>query len=481
MRRNMTAFFRTTFLALSLVFFSGAVPASAATIRLGGSEEMGCIIELTGQIRAGDTDTLRALFEDLGYPTGYSPVGRRICLDSPGGSLVEGLSLADLVGEWNYGTAVPAGASCQSACSVMFLAGRFNNPEAGGAFTTDRVMHPTAKVGFHAPSLLLGDRAYTKNEVDTAYAIALTSMAGILRHRAESGTAFPDSLFLTLLGTPPFKMSFVETVGQAAQWQIAVAPVAFPTSGVRQALSNACWHADSGLQDYSLMEFPGLDLEFSFEELTDDAIRASSSREFRYEGSAQCEVGLFAGGGFSSFSPVEYAGFAQYTGGATDQDVSDLIYTYMLYPSNTRIETLPVPRAGDTSDVSRFFRAAQSGDQGAALGGFNSCRLTNTQAQIINVSQFVNLRAAPGLRAPVVGQVRLAERVTVADPGRLLPLRDSGRARTCLSICDGFAQSPGAFGVAEEAQGCIDENMLWYQVFDQRGNTGFISRKFLAD
>lgn len=477
----MPVFPRAILVALTLIFASLAANSQAATIRLGGSEEMGCRIEITGQITTGDTETLRALFEQLGYPTGYSPIGRRICLDSPGGLLSEGLLLADLIAEWNYGTAIAHGASCESACAVAFLAGRFNNPEAGGAFSTDRLLHPRGKLGFHAPSLLLGERNYSRSEVDTAYAIALVSMAGILEHRANWGTAIPDSLFLSLLGTPPYEMSYVETVGQAARWQIDVAPVAMPQIEVKQALTNACRHVDSGLLDYQpYFDMPPL--EFSFEEITDEGLTAFSTRDFRYEGSAQCEVRLYASGSFNDYSPVVAMGGAQYTGGATDQDVSGQIYPYMLYPNDAKLADLPMARAGDTAQAQAFFRAARSpGAAAGQVGGFNSCRLIGSDARIINVNEFVNIRAAPGLRAPVVGQVRLAERVQVPDTGRLVPQRDNARAQTCLSICNALTESPSGFGVADEAQGCVDENMLWYQIISQNGTTGYISRRFLSN
>lgn len=478
----MPMIFRYFLAVLALAFVLLPAQSKAATIKLGGSEEMGCFMAIDGQIQQGDAEALLAIFEQVGYPTGYRSIGRRICLNSPGGSLLEGLAMADLIAEWNFGTAVPDGATCESACSVAFLAGRFNNPEAGGAFSIDRVMHPRAKLGFHAPSLLLGERAYSRHEVDKAYAIALDSMAGILRHRAENLTAIPDSLFLALLGTPPFEMTYVETVGQAAQWQIDVVPVALPSNGVQEALSNACWHVDSGLLDYSPSEYgSNFVLEFSYEEVTDDTLRASSSREFRYEGSAQCELGIFANGGFNDYSAVEYLGVAQYTGGATDQDVSGTVYAYMLYPSERRIDTLPVPGPGDDPQSSGFFRAARSPGAGAVTGGLTSCRLAQPTAQVINVNEFVNLRAAPGLRAPIVGQLRLAERVQVPDVGRLLPVRNTARGTTCVSICDGLSRSPSDVGLKYDAEGCIADNMLWYQVISSRGVSGYVSRHFLDD
>ncbi|WP_420326987.1 hypothetical protein [Mameliella sp.] len=472
----MTSALRLILAVIWLCSLVGGQPAAAATIIRGGDPVMGCRISIEGQIEDGDADALRALLDEIGFTADYSPVGRRICLDSPGGRLREALAMADLIGEWAYGTAVPGNAACESACAIVFLAGRYRHPEAGGAHSSDRLLHPRGKLGFHAPSLLLGDRAYTREEVDTAYAIALDSMAGVLRHRADMGTAIPDSLFLALLGTPPFEMAYVKTVGQAAQWEIAVAPVAFPGGNAQQALSHLCWHVDSGLIDYPLR--PPLQLlDFTYEEIDDRSLYALSNSTFRYEGSARCELRVYGDNG-----PVQAMGAASYTGGATDQSVSGWAFPYMLYPSETLIADLPVWTEGDATHVDTFFRAVR--DPGSAVGGaggFNNCRLASTSARVINVNDFVNLRAAPGLRAPIVGQLRLAERVQVPDTGRLVPLRDSQRGQTCLNICSAFAAEPQAQDLRREAEGCIAENMLWYQVVASDGNTGFVSRHFLAE
>lgn len=472
----MPAFFRSVFAFVLLLMCAGLAPVSAATITRGGDAVMGCRLSLEGAIEQGDADRLRALLEEIGYTADYTPVGRRICLNSPGGLLREALALADLIGEHAYGTAVPAGASCESACAVMFLSGRYRHPEAGGAHSNDRLMHPRAKLGFHAPSLLLGDRSYSRDEVDTAYAIALDSMAGVLRHRAEMGTAIPDSLFLALLGTPPFRMTYVETVEQAARWQIAVAPVALPAGRAQDMLSHACRHVDSGLLDYELWDGGG-PLDFTFEEITSDSLYALSNRDFRYEGSARCELRLYGNNG-----PVNYMGGARYTGGATDQDVSGSVFPYMLYPSKTPLADLPIWREGQDDHVAGFFRAVRDpSSAGGGVGGFNSCHLASTSARVINVNEFVNLRSAPGLRAPVVGQLRLAERVQVPDTGRLVPLRDNARAQDCLGLCKVLAAEPSISDLRRRTEACIAENMLWYQVVAPDGNTGFVSRHFLAE
>ncbi len=475
----MTPFFRTAFLALLLALFHAPQIAGAATITRTVNETMGCRIAIEGPIRQGDAEALGVVLEEIGYTNEYTPVGRRICLNSPGGFLREGIAMANLIAEWRIGTAVPAGATCESACAVLFMAGRYGNPEAGGAFSPDRILHPQGKLGFHAPSLQLGERAYTRDEVDKAYAIALDSMAEILRHRAEALTSIPDSLFLDLLATPPFQMTYVDTVAKAARWQVAVAPVAFPAGSAGDALTAACWHADSGLLDYSL-EYGTQPLDFTFEEITADSLYALSNRTFRYEGSARCELRLYGKTGFGDGEPTNYIGAASYTGGATDQDISATVHPFMLFPSDTPIEALPVWRAGDTAHADAFFRAVRNpAAGGGAVTGFNSCRLSRTSARIINVENFVNLRSAPGLRAPVVAQLQRAATVQVPDPGNLLPLRGNNDAAFCERMCNGLEQNPGVADFVQSAKSCIEGNMLWYQVVGPDGSSGYVSRHFL--
>lgn len=476
----MPPVFRSALAALSLFLFLVPLSAAAATITRSEDPVMGCRVLVQGPIRDGDADTLRAVFEEIGETFDYTPVGRRVCMDSPGGFLREALAMANLIAEWRVGTAVPEGATCESACAVMFLAGRYGHPEAGGAFSPDRILHPRGKLGFHAPSLQLGDRAYSRDEVDKAYAIALDSMAEILRHRASMGTAVPDSLFLDLLGTPPFRMTYVDTVGKAAQWQIAVAPVQFPNGDSRTELSNACWQADSGLLDYELSTEYFRMLDFTFEEITADSLYALSDRTFRYEGSARCELRLYANGGFGDGEPTAYSGVADYTGGATDQDIRATVYPYMLYDSQTPIASLPVWRKGDTGHATAFFRSVKTpAVVSGRVNAFNSCRLTSTSAKVINVNEFVNLRAAPGLRAQIVTQLPRGAEVQVPDPGNLLPLRGSNDADFCMNTCNSLADNPGQQDFVTSAKSCIENNVLWYEVVGPGGDKGFVSRHFL--
>src|SRR6056297_797478 len=122
---------------------------SAAEFVPGGDDTLNCELTLRGNIVPGDADRfLEALRTHvLARPEQVSgqPAPRRICLESPGGSLSEAIRMADVLlgkrsdaqgGERNrirnLGTVVPAGATCHSACAVLFMAGGHQTESVGG-------------------------------------------------------------------------------------------------------------------------------------------------------------------------------------------------------------------------------------------------------------------------------------------------------------------------------------------------------------
>jgi len=64
-----------------------------------------------------------------------NPTIKRLELESPGGSVREGLALATLVEAYSLDTAVKT--YCDSACTLVFVAGR------------ERILEPDAELGFH--------------------------------------------------------------------------------------------------------------------------------------------------------------------------------------------------------------------------------------------------------------------------------------------------------------------------------------------
>ncbi len=74
--------------------------------------------------------------------TRYSGI-QEVELDSPGGLVLEGFAMTDLLAASGVRTIVLA--RCHSACSYMFLAGK------------ERLVGPAAEVGFHRSSSILGE------------------------------------------------------------------------------------------------------------------------------------------------------------------------------------------------------------------------------------------------------------------------------------------------------------------------------------
>jgi ATP-dependent protease ClpP protease subunit len=110
---------------------------SAATLKSVATKDGGTIILLSGEIVEGDTDTLKASIKTAN-DAGKLVSGVR--LNSPGGNLLEGLKLADAVRFAKVATNVAGGATCASACFLVYAAG------------ATKFANYTAQVGIHGAS-----------------------------------------------------------------------------------------------------------------------------------------------------------------------------------------------------------------------------------------------------------------------------------------------------------------------------------------
>ncbi len=157
----------------------------------------------------------------------------RLCLDSPGGSIEEAIRIADTlvygfrireeiepaVSTVPYnatvipramGTAIPAGARCESACAVLFMAGGFfsNLAAQDNIREVDRVLHVEGRLGFHAPKLEVPGGRYDEATVGRAFDLAVGTI-GKLSQRLL-GYRFPPRLFNHMASTPPEQMFYIE-------------------------------------------------------------------------------------------------------------------------------------------------------------------------------------------------------------------------------------------------------------------------------
>lgn len=203
-------------LAVSAASFQVHQRSDAAWRGLNEPAFLECGVTLSGPIEAGDTERLR----DLTSEYGVLPV---LCLDSEGGLFSEGLRLAQYIRERQLVTVVEAGRQCLSACAIAFMGGTYG--EMG--VQIQRYMHPTASVGFHAPSLNLPDGTSPNVIVETAYRDALSDISRTLLTlvlATDSGGQpyFSPYLLADMLNTPADEMLFAETVNDAGLWDIGI-------------------------------------------------------------------------------------------------------------------------------------------------------------------------------------------------------------------------------------------------------------------
>ena len=250
---------RVGVLAMCICLFL-AGHAHAANFKLGGDASLNCRVSVSGQIVPGDAEKFRAILVDLvnsayDFGSDFDPhrtrwgsvdVGlNRICLDSPGGSITEAIKMADTLAygfkiqadiaplaksDWapsvlipTLGTAIPAGATCESACAVLFMAGGYflNIGPTLNLREADRVLHVKGKLGFHAPKLTVDGGRYDEASVARAFDLAV-GVAEQLSQRL-SRYRFPPSLFAQMVSTPPDDMFYIDTVRKAASWEIQLA------------------------------------------------------------------------------------------------------------------------------------------------------------------------------------------------------------------------------------------------------------------
>jgi hypothetical protein len=166
------AFF--AFIAAATIFSATSAPAATFSTSLDGDRNV--IVTLTGQIVEGDSDELASIVRRVD-DRGHAVV--MLQLNSPGGRIVEGVKLADIVRDEKIATSVTGSARCASACFMVFAAG------------SKKIVSTTARVGVHGAS--------DENGKETPQSsVATLSMARISK---ELGV--PSSIIGKMVVTPP--------------------------------------------------------------------------------------------------------------------------------------------------------------------------------------------------------------------------------------------------------------------------------------
>jgi len=165
---------------LILVAVCFAIDAtSAAEITAVNSKDGKTRLDLIGEILPGDADKLKA---EIQKANDSNRLVVTIRLNSPGGNLVEGVTIADLVRKGRIATSVLNGAQCASACFIIFAAGN------------EKFASYQAQIGVHGASDENGRETTQSNS-------ATIGMARVVR---ELGV--PSSIVGKMVVTPPDQM-----------------------------------------------------------------------------------------------------------------------------------------------------------------------------------------------------------------------------------------------------------------------------------
>lgn len=174
--KRMLRLFIAITAAAWLAGISGAVAANITSV---DSKDGKTRLNLVGEIQPGDLEAVQTAIKTANDKNRLVVTLR---LASIGGNVLEAVKIADVVRHGKIATAVLSGATCASACFIIFAAGN------------EKYAHYTATIGVHGASDSSG-----KETVESG--AATISMARIVR---ELGV--PASIIGKMVVTPPDQM-----------------------------------------------------------------------------------------------------------------------------------------------------------------------------------------------------------------------------------------------------------------------------------
>lgn len=444
------------------------------------NSEIGCTVLISGLIESGSAEQLASWIEDN---QGWDPY-RRYCFDSPGGSFLEGVAIARLLGYASTG--VDATHRCESACFIAFMAGSFNRQE-DRPIIPDRVMHPLARVGFHQPGLLLEREAYNADEVELAWQIAIEAVAGLIELRIDGERrthyGLNEALLREMLLVPHSNMNYISTVADALRFRIMVHPIMIPEidSVYDDGFGNVCRALGQMSDDFGITDGPydpsvqfsrrGMGYEAAFD---------------RGESETTCSLNFFSSEQLDNITSDNTHGMSRswMIGDMSAEDwwipQNDFsIAPFMLYDPQTSIASLPsgsellVFRRNSVT-IESVFSHFRSASRQPAHTSMTCAR--NGDLRVVNVNEFVNIRTGPSFNHPVITQARLGEWLTSTDRYNWWYM-ETFRGQQCSRICE---QAPEIAALRQSMESCVDDGQIWQQVRNGVGQEGFVSVRFLA-
>lgn len=496
--------------AISVWFGLSALVLAADIEAVEGDD---CQTRLSGQFLKGDADRLIAWYAAKGIEPGYIH-GEALCLDSPGGALAEALKMGRHLHDHGIRTRLEAGASCLSACAVLFMLGtEYLDHGAGDGHNADRRMHVTAKLGFHRPELRLPEGGSVSNaQLERAYDLAIQTALEYIRLANLSSlreTYIPSDLIEVMMERYGEDYFYIDTVGKAGRWNIGLDGMVPPRRLDAESALNACNNLAMWQLRY-VEAYSAYDPDAQVERVSDGALGTvfavmgdlgqmdlHHACLLRLHPDAEDEWGrvgpLLDACGFMDGENVTVGAGRCEALEAADPRLGH--WESQLQPGG-RVGALALLPPGtaltDAEDESRRIEArATLWAEGQRQVGLDSLRLRcgrlEIAARVRGVNEFTNLRSAPGFEGDVVAKVPLGARVKPLArewQGWAMP---QGADEACREICDWMRPGPDGLkalysansGDFEIMNQCYEENQIWYHVETEDGQQGYLSGKFL--
>lgn len=203
-------------------------------------------LRVTGMIEPRDAERLRAILERLRSTT--TRIGDRPLaiaqLSSPGGDLMEGLKIGYLFREFEIGTIVRKGDTCQSACALAFLGGTASRLPPRPL--PSRSIEIGGQVAFHGIST---DAAIIEKETAGNTRAGITRSFGLARAGASAMIGYGADMSIDagfigrLLGGAPDTWQYIETDEEFLSVRACPVGQEPPLGRLEQQAVNVCNHA----------------------------------------------------------------------------------------------------------------------------------------------------------------------------------------------------------------------------------------------
>jgi len=154
-------------------------PSPGAELESHAAENGLATISITGEIADGDGESFKSQIKQAEIE---GHIVSEVKLDSIGGSLFEGTSIARLIRKRLLNTVIASGGTCASVCFVIFAAG------------ATRSVHPPVRVGVHAASNESGEETQDTS-AGTAAMARIAELLGV-----------PPSITSAMVSTPSSRM-----------------------------------------------------------------------------------------------------------------------------------------------------------------------------------------------------------------------------------------------------------------------------------